>query len=75
MYPNGLGEIMGTQKFERVLIGERREIMSIEIKPMEMIPAGGNVFSDLGFKPEEVAKLKSDSQRRISLKALFRITW
>lgn len=31
-------------------------------------PAGGNVFLDLGFKPEEAAWLKADSVRRIDEK-------
>lgn len=29
-------------------------------------PAGGNVFLDLGFPPEEAAQLKQDSDKRIS---------
>ncbi len=28
-------------------------------------PAGGNVFADLGFAPEEAEQLKADSDRRI----------
>ncbi|MDR2000563.1 MAG: XRE family transcriptional regulator [Zoogloeaceae bacterium] len=31
-------------------------------------PAGGNVFADLGFEPEEAAALKAQSQRIISEK-------
>ncbi|NUU04677.1 helix-turn-helix domain-containing protein [Herbaspirillum robiniae] len=31
-------------------------------------PAGANVFAELGFAPEEAAKLKADSQRLISVK-------
>lgn len=42
--------------------------MAIEIKSMQMTPADGNVFADLGFTPEESAKLKADSQQLISLK-------
>lgn len=42
--------------------------MTTEIKSMHITPADGNVFSDLGFTPEEAAKLKADSQRLISLK-------
>ncbi|TDY84968.1 UNVERIFIED_ORG: Xre family transcriptional regulator [Herbaspirillum seropedicae] len=42
--------------------------MAIETKSMHMTPAGGNVFSDLDFAPEEAAKLKADSQRLISTK-------
>lgn len=42
--------------------------MSIEIKSMHITPVGGNVFSDLGFEPEEAAALKAESQRNISEK-------
>lgn len=42
--------------------------MAIETKSMHRTLAGGNVFADLGFTPEEAAKLKADSQRLISLK-------
>lgn len=31
-----------------------------------MTPAGGNVFLDLGFLPEEAAQLKQDSDKRIA---------
>jgi len=42
--------------------------MAIETKSMQMTPADGNVFFDLGFTPKEAAKLKADSQRLISQK-------
>lgn len=42
--------------------------MSIETRSMRITPAGGNVFEDLGFEPEEAASLKSESQRIISEK-------
>lgn len=42
--------------------------MSIETKSMHITPAGGNVFSDLGFSPEEAASLKAASDRIISEK-------
>lgn len=42
--------------------------MSIETKSMHTTPAGGNVFADLGFEPEEAAALKAESQRIISEK-------
>jgi len=42
--------------------------MSIETKSMHITPAGGNVFADLGFTPEEAAALKAESQRIISEK-------
>lgn len=40
--------------------------MRIETKSMHVTPAGGNVFLDLGFEPEEAARLKADSDRIIS---------
>lgn len=42
--------------------------MSIETKSGHITPAGGNVFADLGFKPEEATALKAESQRIISEK-------
>lgn len=42
--------------------------MVINTKSMQITPADGNVFADLGFTPEAAAKLKADSQRCISLK-------
>lgn len=42
--------------------------MSIETKSMHVTPAGGNVFADLGFEPEEAVALKAESQRIISEK-------
>lgn len=42
--------------------------MSIETKSMHITPAGGNVFADLGFDPEEAAALKAESQRIITEK-------
>lgn len=42
--------------------------MSIETKSMHITPAGGNVFSDLGFSPEEATSLKAESDRIISEK-------
>ncbi len=42
--------------------------MSIETQSMHITPAGGNVFADLGFEPEEAAALKAESQRIISEK-------
>ena len=45
-------------------------------------PAGGNIFLDLGFEPEEAARLKAESDReitqRIALKEQLRgevISW
>lgn len=40
--------------------------MSIETKTSHITPAGGNVFADLGFEPEEAAGLRAESQRIIS---------
>jgi len=42
--------------------------MEIETNSMHVTPAGGNVFFDLEFAPEEAAKLKADTQRLISSK-------
>lgn len=42
--------------------------MTIENKSMHITPAGGNVFADLGFEPEEAVILKANSQRIISEK-------
>lgn len=42
--------------------------MSTETKSMHITPAGGNVFADLGFEPNEAAALKAESQRIISEK-------
>ena len=42
--------------------------MSIETKSMHITPAGGNVFADLGFEPEEAAALQAESKRIISEK-------
>ncbi|WP_211483680.1 hypothetical protein [Azotobacter chroococcum] len=42
--------------------------MSIDTKTRHITPAGGNVFADLGFGPEEAAALKAESQRIISEK-------
>ncbi len=42
--------------------------MSIETKSMHITPAGGNVFSDLGFEPEVAVELQANSNRIISEK-------
>jgi len=42
--------------------------MSIETKSMHITPAGGNVFTDLGFEPAEAAALQEQSKRVISEK-------
>ena len=39
--------------------------MSIETKSAHITPAGGNVFADLGFGPEEAAALQAESKRII----------
>ena len=38
------------------------------MKTSHITPAGGNVFADLGFPPEEAARLKAESDRIISEK-------
>lgn len=35
-------------------------------------PAGGNVFLDIGFEPEEAARLKADSDRQIAQSDLLK---
>ncbi|QQE91190.1 hypothetical protein [Azotobacter chroococcum] len=40
----------------------------IDTETRHITPAGGNVFADLGFGPEEAAALKAESQRIISEK-------
>ena len=42
--------------------------MSIETKSMHITPVGGNVFTDLGFEPEEAAALQAESNRVVSEK-------
>ncbi|MEQ9106739.1 MAG: XRE family transcriptional regulator [Limnobacter sp.] len=42
--------------------------MKIETKSAHVTPAGGNVFADLGFSPEQSSVLKANSQRIISEK-------
>ena len=42
--------------------------MTIETKSAHVTPAGGNVFADLGFSPEQSSFLKANSQRIISEK-------
>lgn len=41
-------------------------------KSMHITPAGGNVFADLGFPPEEAAALQAESKRIISEKQLIK---
>lgn len=43
-------------------------IESIETESIHVTPVGGNIFADLGFKPEEAIALKAQSQRIISEK-------
>ena len=42
--------------------------MKIDTKSRHVTPAGGNVFADLGFKPEQAAALQAESKRIISEK-------
>jgi len=44
------------------------DIEHIETGSAHITPAGGNVFADLGFEPEEAAALKANSNRIISEK-------
>jgi len=42
--------------------------VSIETQSTHMTPAGGNVFTDMGFEPEEAAALQAETQRIITEK-------
>jgi predicted XRE-type DNA-binding protein len=42
--------------------------MTIDTKSRHVTSAGGNVFLDLGFEPEEAAALQAESKRVISEK-------
>jgi predicted XRE-type DNA-binding protein len=42
--------------------------MKIETKSSHITPAGGNVFADLGFDPDEAKRLKAESQAIIARK-------
>lgn len=42
--------------------------MTADTKSGHVTPTGGNVFADLGFGPEEAARLQAESGRRISEK-------
>lgn len=42
--------------------------MSIETKSMHITPVGGNIFADLGFEPEEAARLLAETDQAISEK-------
>ena len=48
--------------------------MSTETKSTHITPAGGNVFADLGFEPQEAAVLKAESQRIISEKLAIKVS-
>jgi predicted XRE-type DNA-binding protein len=41
---------------------------NIKTKSMHITPIDGNIFADLGFEPEEAAKLQANSNRIISEK-------
>jgi len=42
--------------------------VTIETQSTHITPAGGNIFTDLGFEPEEAAALQAETQRIISEK-------
>lgn len=48
--------------------------MSVHTKSAHITPANGNVFTDLGFEPEEAAALKAESRRIISEKLAIKET-
>ncbi len=45
---------------------ELREGVNIDSKIRYIMPVGGNIFSDLGFGPEEAAALKAESDKEIA---------
>jgi hypothetical protein len=42
--------------------------VSIETQSAHITPAGGNVFTDMGFEPAEAAALQAETQRIITEK-------
>lgn len=40
--------------------------MTIDTKSRHITPADGNIFADLGFEPEEAARLQAEAQRSIA---------
>ena len=42
--------------------------MSIETKSTHITPVGGNIFADLGFEPEEAARLLAETEKVIAEK-------
>ena len=42
--------------------------MSIETQSAHITPVGGNIFTDLGFEPEEAVALQAETQRIIAEK-------
>ena len=40
--------------------------MSVDTKTMHITPVGGNVFADLGFEPEDAAKMLVEIDKAIS---------
>ena len=40
--------------------------MTIETGTSHITPADGNVFADLGFEPEEAARLLAESEKKIA---------
>lgn len=46
--------------------------MSTKKESMHITPVGGNVFADLGFEPEEAAKLLADTDNVISEKLVIK---
>ena len=42
--------------------------MSTETKSTHITPVGGNIFADLGFEPEEAARLLAETEKVIAEK-------
>ncbi|MFM2408554.1 MAG: hypothetical protein RL358_1296 [Pseudomonadota bacterium] len=42
--------------------------MNADTKSMHITPVGGNIFADLGFEPEEAARMLAEADRAISEK-------
>ena len=42
--------------------------MSTETKSTHITPVGGNIFADLGFEPEEAARLLAETEKAIAEK-------
>ena len=46
--------------------GEKQKMTKIDTKSSHITPVGGNIFTDLGFPPEEAAVLLAESKKEIA---------